>query len=386
MANGFTNIIPQILERSLPTLREQSIMPRLVNSDVANVAGRRGQSVDVMVPSAATVRNVTPGQTGTNVDTTISKVTVTLNQWKEAPMYLTDKELEEVMEGYVPAQAQENLKALINTVDTYLLSFYQDVYFHAGTAGTTPFASNLSAFKDARVKLNNAGNLGGDGPAPLTDRRVVLDPDAEGNALILGQFLKADERGDQGGIIAGTIGRKLGSDWYMDQNVTSSHAAVGLSHTTSVLTRLSYTAAATVVTLDRATLTGTLAKGDLFTLAGNSRQFVVTAAVTAGSNRIAVGFKPALGATVASGVAATFVGAHVPNLHFHRDFLAYATRPLGRAQSFGPSGGFSSIVDPISGLVVRLEVSRQHKQWTLSWDILYGATAVRPELACRILG
>ena len=44
------------------------------------------------------------------------------------------------------------------------------------------------------------------------------------------------------------------------------------------------------------------------------------------------------------------------------------------------------VADEKSGLTMRLEVSRQEKQWKFEYDILYGATLLRPELACRILG
>jgi hypothetical protein len=303
---------------------------------------------------------------------------------------LTDKELEEVFEGLVPAQAQENLRALVNDVDAYIAGLAKAVYNNVGTAGTTPFATNLNVFKSARVKLNDAGNLGGDGPAPLNNRSVVLDPSAEGNALLLGNFIQADQAGDQEGIVSGNIGRRIGAQWYMDQNIKTFTNLVSLNVVTSVLTKAAYTAGATTVTLDRATLTGQLYKGALFNIAGNNRDFVVTATTTAASNAIAVAVDPALGAAVASGKTITFVSPNksteVANLHFHRDWCAFASRPLGRSTMFGPAGGFSTIMDPISQLVVRLEISRQHKQWTMCWDILYGATAVRPGLCVRILG
>ncbi len=44
------------------------------------------------------------------------------------------------------------------------------------------------------------------------------------------------------------------------------------------------------------------------------------------------------------------------------------------------------VTDEKSGLTMRLEVSRQEKQWKFDYDVLYGATLLRPELACRILG
>ena len=65
--------------------------------------------------------------------------------------------------------------------------------------------------------------------APLGDRRVVIDPTAEGNLLLNSQILQVDQRGDQGGIIRGAIGTKLGFDWYMDQNVSSYTPGMGSS-------------------------------------------------------------------------------------------------------------------------------------------------------------
>ena len=43
-------------------------------------------------------------------------------------------------------------------------------------------------------------------------------------------------------------------------------------------------------------------------------------------------------------------------------------------------------IDEVSGLSLRLEVSRQHKQIQWSFDALYGATVVRPQLASWIAG
>jgi hypothetical protein len=45
-----------------------------------------------------------------------------------------------------------------------------------------------------------------------------------------------------------------------------------------------------------------------------------------------------------------------------------------------------SAVDPVSGMALRLEVTREHKRTRYSFDVLYGVTTVRKELACRLLG
>ena len=73
---------------------------------------------------------------------------------------------------------------------------------------------------------------------------------------------------------------------------------------------------------------------------------------------------------------------------FHPQAIGFASRTLADSSSRSGSLGsvFSTAVDPISGVALRLEVNRQYKQTTWSFDCLYGATLIRPELACRIMG
>lgn len=375
MANDLSNAIDTILaERALPVLREQSLLPRLCNRDIANVTGRKGQAVDVTVAAAGTVRDVTPGPAVVNQDKTPTKKTVNLNYWREATHHVTDKEFEEVMEGYMTAQMEEDLRSLINDLDLKMIQeLYQKAYNVAGTAGTTPFASDLAAFKGARVHLNESA-------APQMSRYVLLNPDAEGNALVLGQFLKADERGDQGGIINGQIGRKLGSDWFMDQNIPT--------HTTGAAgTPLVNGASQTGTTLIVDGFTTKPSVGDKYTVAGDTQEYTVLASTTLSGTESTLTISPAIVTAAADNAALTFVASYVPNLHFHRDALAFASRVLERSRREVPGAAvFRSIVDPISGLVVRLEISRQWRQTTVAWDILAGYTTVYPQLAAVILG
>lgn len=62
--------------------------------------------------------------------------------------------------------------------------------------------------------------------APVNDRRIVLNPDAEAAALGLSGFADVSKSGDARPIIDGTIGRKYGFDWAMDQQVPSFEASV----------------------------------------------------------------------------------------------------------------------------------------------------------------
>ena len=379
LSNTLTDVIPQILAQGLMTLRENAIMPRLVNTDLSAEARVKGDTIDVPIAAEITTRDVVPDQTATNVTITPSKVQVSLNQWKEAPFMLTDQDLGDAMAGLIPRQAEEAVKSLANTIDSFILStLYKATYWHAGTAGTTPFAGDapvttLAAFKTARTKLIKSLALG-------TNRHVVLDPDAEANALTMSPFLKA-----------GQIGRKLGFDWWLDQNIPT-HTAGGLKTNPFPGAAVTASVTAKAITVDISTTnTGAIAVGDVFTIENNTdQQFVVTArissTVVATGGTVTMTFEPYLESDVSTTNLITFVATHVANMLFHRDAMAFASRPLLASSQAGLGSVFQSAIDPISGLALRLEVSRQNKMTTYSFDALYGGTAVRPQLAARLLG
>lgn len=374
--NTVTNVIQQLLAQGLLALRENAQMPRLVNRGYESTAGEKGSTIDVPIPSAITAQAVTPSYVPPD-DAGISptNVSIALDQWYEAPFFLTDKELLEVQEGTIPMQASEAIKAIANNVDAYLFALYAEVYGFAGTAGTTPFGTDLTEYLDARKVLNNQ-------LAPMDPRYCVIDADAEANALGLRAFQDASFRGDADGIIRGQIGEKLGAMWVMDQNAPTHTAGTASGATTDAA---GYAAGVSTVTLASAG-TGTILVGDIITFANHAQTYAVTTGDSDVSNGGSISFTPALQTALpGSAQAITVKATHVVNLAFHRDAIALASRPFAGADPMG-LGTFMSAVDPVSRLALRLEVSRQHKRTRFSYDILYGAQLVRPELASRLAG
>lgn len=391
MPNTISNVVPQLLVGGLPTLREMAVMPRLVNKSIGSEAKDRGDTIDVPIFSAIAQRNVTPAAAqAANQDFSPTKVQIALDQWKEASFQLSDKDVDNVMRGVIPGQAAEAVKSIANGVDSYILGLYTGIYNYGGAAATTPFATNLDSFKDARKWLNKS-------LAPFDARSVVLDSDAEANALLLDVFLRADERGDQGGIIRGQIGTKLGSDWFLNQNIPTHTAGTfvvtGSATTDYIVNSASVAVAAATMIWQGATTTGTLGGslvvGDLFTVAGAAQTYVVTAAgsiAAAAGATLSVQFSPGAAVIFAADATVVLIATHQVNLVLHRDAFALASRPLAESQIEGIGSKFSNITDPITGLSMRLEVSRQYKQTTYSYDMLYGAKLVRANQASRILG
>lgn len=378
MSNDLTKVIPQILAQGLLALRENCVMPRLVNSDYDVDAKKKGATIDVPIPSAVTATAVAPGVTApANADSAPTSAVITLDQWYEAPFYLTDKELLESMEGTIPMQASEAVKSLANNVNSYIMAQYKGVYGFNGASGTTPFGTDTSEATAARKNLNTQ-------LAPLGDRRFVIDPDAEANALDLRAFQDMSFSGSAAGIVEGQINRKLGFDWYMDQLVPT-HTSTALTAGNATING-AHAAGVTSVSIAKATNSSPLVEGDIITFAGDSQTYVVGADVTLAVGNTAVAINPPLKVAASGGEAVTLKATHVVNLAFHRDAFAFASRPLEDTVAAGLGSIIQSAVDPVSGLSLRVEVTRQHKQIRWSYDILYGAELIRPELANRTAG
>jgi hypothetical protein len=379
MANTLDNIMPKILARGLLTLREQAIMPRLVNGDYSTEAAEKGDTIDVPIPTANSASGVTPGPVYSSAtNTTPGKVQVTLNNWKKSNFHLSDKDMTEINKNrhFLPMQMQEAIRALANAVNEDIHAEYQGIYGYTGTAGTTPFASTVTDATNARKVLHQQR-------APRTERRGVLDFDAEANALALAPFSDADKIGSNQVRIEGEIGRKYGIDWYADDAVTS--------HTTPTTSSALVVGSAVAAGASSIDITGgnnvTLNKGDIFTIAGDTQTYVLNASVAVVSTgNTAASISPVL-AAAASSEAITLKASHVVNLAFHRDAFAFANRPLvASTQDMSLGSRIMSMTDPQTGITLRLEVSRQYKQVQWEFDILWGAKLVRPELATRIAG
>ena len=375
MANDLTNVIPQLLAQGLVTLRENSVMPRLVNGSYSQLAAGKGSTIDVPVPTAVAVVSVSPAFVAPDpADSTPGTVAISLDNWEEAPFYLTDMDIKQAMAGYIPMQAAEAVKALGNKIDSDILGLYTHIPYAVGTPGTTPFASSVAEATAARKVLNN--NL-----VPLTDRRFVMNTETEANALGLRAFQDMSFSGSAQGINEGLINRKLGFDWFMDQN-TPAHLN-GAQDGAYVVNGVNALASTSLVLK---TGTGDVHAGDIFTIAGDTQQYVCATVFTGGPGTMTI--SPGLKIATTGGEAITFVGSasteYDQDIVFHRDAFAFVSRPL--ADQDGLGNLIQAVADPVSGIALRLEISREHKRTRFSYDILYGFQCIREELAVRVYG
>lgn len=406
-ANDITALIPLILARGLMVLRERCIMPRLVNTDWKSDVAKKGATIDVPIPVAVGIENVTPSEghgDSTGSGLTPETVAIVLSKWiQNKPIHLRDDEMEKIIvsESYLPMQLEEAVRAIAHQVNQDILSEYLEVYGYIGTAATTPFATTVAAAVDARKILNKQ-------LCPRDSRRCVLDFDAEANALALAAFADSEKTMSALVKIEGEIGRKYGMDFVVDDDVPT--------HTAGDCDALTITSAGAVgdvsIAVTGDTENETILVGDVITITNSpdddDQTYVVLPGVdgvdgyadATGANGgytipatpfqiAALYISPGLKQIADAAATVTLKATHVVNLAFHRDAFAFATRPLDGANALARVVGGSQIIsmtDEKTGLVLRLEVSRRNKLFVWQYDILYGYKLIRPELACRIAG
>jgi len=381
ISNTLTAILPKILARGLLHLRSRVLMTRLVNLDYSMEAKKKGSTIDVPIAASISSGAVAPAAyPAAPSNLTTATVQISLDNWQKASFGLTDKELGQInaQDDFITLEMTAAFEALAVDINDSVFAEYVGVYGYTGTADTTPFGAGVEVTSAtlARKILNQQ-------KCPRDNRRGVLDFDAEANALALTQFSDAEKVGSSDVKISGEIGRKFGVDWNADDGVPTHTAGTASGATASGAT---FAVGVKTIALDSAGI-GTLVEGDVITFAGDSQTYVIATGDDDVSNGGTIVFEPALKVEISSTVAITVKADHVSNLVFHRDAFALAMRAPDDAlkEVFTPDNSYT-MQDPVSGLVMRLEVIRMYKQTMWELDVLWGAKLIRAEYATRIAG
>lgn len=386
MANVLTDLQPQILAQILETLRSANTLPSLVNNSYSTQAASKGATIDINDIADMTAYDVVAGDApdANNVsDVTGSKRQLQLNRWKEVIFRFTDKEMMEIREGTEQSALSKAVKALADQVNLDLL---KEAYYHAyntvGTQGATPFGTSiLEAQQAARILSSNL--------APKNDRYLVLDPYAYFNALGLPNMQNVNQAGSQDPLRNAMIPFTMGFNWVEDQQVPT-HTSTAASGATAYDVAGAQVAGATTLIIDDGSggVTGGDPKaGDLFTIAGDSQVYAVTA-VSESLTAWTLSIEPALQANASDNAAVTFSTVtgtpHVANLAFQRNAIGFASRPSGDMSTGGEI--IQEINDPVSGLSMMYEIKRYHARTIFRVCMLYGIVVTRPSHLVRVFG
>jgi hypothetical protein len=399
----YTKEVARILVNNL---KFASNVNRSYDDQYVQAGAKVGYTVNARMPQRFTV---TTGQALQTQGITDQYVAITLTHqknvaysWSTASM---TQEIDNVRERYVKPAAT----ALANVIDyDGLNTVFTDVYQSVGTPGTTP-TSNLT-YLQAGAKLTNSA-------APADGRVAVLDPTsmvtlANANLALFQPAATIAEEYKSGQF----AGRALGvGAWYEDANVAK-YTTGTFTSSTPLVAGASQTGSS-LVTDGWASGASSLAKGDIFTVAGvlsvnpvsyastgALQQFVVTAAITdASTGGMTIAIAPSIvtsgqlqtvTASPADNAALTVVGSSAgalsatvtsQSLVYHPDAFALVMADLHR-----PTSGAEATTVRSKELGISLRMVQQYQigtdQEPTRLDVLYGWATLRPTLACRVQG
>jgi hypothetical protein len=403
-----------VAKEALMLLENELVMGNLVHRGYRQEFGKQirgakpGTSVSIRKPNRF---RVTKARTRT--ETTVTESSITLNvatqahvSWDFTTVDLTMK-ISEYSERYLkPAVA-----ALANQVDADLCGLYSSVFNSVWES--TGFVS-----PESFVVLGKAGQKLDEEAVPGENRCVVLNPAgnwALANALKNMYVTEVSKPA----LTKGFLARVGNFSIYMDQNIKTH--TTGTFHDTgstqSIIVATTGGATGTSVELIHFRVANTLAlrTGDVFTIAdvnavnpmsgestGSLRQFVVTgdvsvaatetsaiATVLVAPEMIDTGPYKTVDTLPAAGAVCAIVGTQTEpfpqNLAFHKNAFALVVVPLEMPDGVGWGARASS---RISGMSIRVlkDYDIDDDEEIARLDILYGVSAIYPELACRIWG
>lgn len=372
-------------------------------SDAFAVKGAKiGATVTIRKPPRFTV-NSGPG---INIENVVEEsASLSLSSQKHVDFQFSSTDLTLSVDKFKERYLDNAVLALANQVDVDGLALAgQSVFNSVGTPGTTTATALL--YLQAQQKLNELS-------CPSDNKRsMFINPAAQASIVdsLKGLFQSSEEIAQQ--YESGMMGRGLGADWYLAQNVST--GTIGVATGTPLVNGANQTGASLACDGWTNSTAGILNLGDVITLAGVFKvnpitkqstgvlqQFVVTATAASGASTgpiAALGISPSIivsgptqnvSASPADNAVITVFGtggtAYVNNILAHKNAFT-----LGTADLELPGGvDFAAIAsDPDSGLSLRIvrAYDINNDMFPTRIDVLYGWAAVRPEWACRIMG
>ena len=392
MANDLTNAMNTILARSAMHLSKTLLLPRFCGKDYSPDAAQIGETINVPVYPDIDAVAETPSSTPlVSTDTTPTTAPIKIDKFYRTSFNITDKQLSEIAfnADFLPKQIVKAVDGLGRQVSADMWQNYKSFYGFAGAAGTTPFGTDEQEGIDLGTILTNQ-------LCPKPGRVAMIDTVAEAKARKLAAFRDASQANSDSVIKEGQIGRKLGFDWYQDHDVPR--------HTAGTITTGLTAKAATAVTVPSnqkktqtivfttAASTGACAlkKGDIITISNQASgsTFVVQADATQASanSDVSVTIYPSINTALAGGETVTVKASHRVNLGFVPGAIQMVSRPMTLTQIDRLIAPIEVFLDPITGLVLTMEIVRQNAQTVWVFRCLYGSGVIQPELGARLAG
>lgn len=377
MANTLTNLIPDLYAALDVVSRELVGLIPAVGRDSTAERAAVGENVRIPITPTANVSDVTPAMTTPEpTDQTITNVAINITKSRAAEFGWVGEEQRGLNNGpgYLSVQAKQIVQAmrsLTNEVEADLAATYIANSRAYGTAGTTPFASDLSDTAQVHKILADNG-------APLTDKQMVIDTTAGAKLRTLTQLTKANEAGTDAGLRQGVLLDVNGFALRESAQINNHTKGTGTGY---LVNDASLSEGDTVIAAD--TGTGTIVAGDIVTFAGDTNKYVVATALSGGSFTIAA---PGLRQDIADNAAITVGDNYTANMAFDREAIQLVTRAPALPQEGDMALDRMTITDPNSGLSFEVSMYPGYRKVRYEVALAWGQKTIKPEHTALLLG
>lgn len=375
MANTLTAVAPTLYSAAQEISAEPFGVVSAINMSFDDKGVAKGDTVKVPYAPTASNADFTPAATtSTGTDKTAATVDVTITKARKNSWHLTSEQLRSLQNGdpnaaeWARQLVAQGMRALRNEAEADACTAIKVGASRAvGTAGTTPFASNLDALADVRKVLRDNG-------APMTDLQFVMDTSAALNLHKLGIYQQAYQAGSD-------VERRSGR--FLPQFGFAIGESAGIAtHTKGTGTSYQLSAAGAVgdTSINVDTGSGTLLAGDIVTIAGTSHKYVANTALSGGVFTIG---RPGLRAAEADNDAITIGNDYTPNMAFERNAVVGIMRPplMPNNPTITPM-----MISDARGMTYLLLEIAQYGQITWELHLAWGFKVVQSEHVALVLG
>lgn len=383
-ANTLTGLIPDLYAAVDVVSRELvGFIPAATRATGAERAAL-GQTVSYHVAGAATAHDIAPAMSIPEpADQTVGTSFMAITKSRGSSFGFTGEEQRGLNSGpgYLSVQADmiaQALRVLTNEIETDLAVAATAAASRAyGTAGTTPFATNLGDTAQIRKILDDNG-------APATGRSLVMNTSAGAAVRTLTQLTKANEAGTTMTLRQGELMDVHGISLKESGQSVLHAAGTGASATTNTA---GYAVGATAITLASAG-TGTILAGDVISFAGDASKYLVVSgdADVSGGGAITIAAPGLRQALPGSAVAVTLAADYAASVAFSQNALHLVTRQPALPQEGDAADARMMITDPRSGLVFEVAIYPGYRKMKAEVSIAWGVKATKPEHTALLLG
>lgn len=378
MANTLTDLIPDLYAAMDTVSRELVGFIPSVTIDPSTARAAVGQAVRSPVAPEAAASDIAPGVTPPDDgDQTIDNRSITITKSRRVPVRWNGEQSLGVNSGpgfnnVLRDQFAQAMRTLCNEVETDLAALYLSASRAYGTAGTTPFAADLSDTAQMLKILQDNG-------APNTNLQMVINTTAGAKLRSLSNLTSVNQAGDASLLRQGVLLDIHGFALRESAKVNNVVKGTGASYL--VNNGAGYAIGDTVIAAD--TGTGTILAGDIVTFAGDPHKYVIASALSGGSFTLA---GPGLRQALADNTAITVGNSYAANMAFSRSAIVLATRAPALPEQGDMADDRLMITDPVSKLAFEVALYRQYRQIQYEISLAWGVANFKPEHTAILLG